>query len=133
MENDTSKPQKALPANGLTRSPSNSLTQLTLAFVDKVNPSIDVSFQLVGNFGAFLREVPRRLGTNESLDAASDLLVTAYTRYCAGHIEPDGEVLVKHSRALSALSTCLNDPVTAHSSETLCSIMLLLICQVRTR
>ena len=132
-EKDSGDEQKTLPPSGILRSPSNGLTRLSLAFVCNVDPSIDINVQLVWNFGAFLREVPRRLGTNEALDAASDALVTAYTWYTSssvGYRIPDTEALTKHSLALNALRNCLDDPVKAHSSETLCAIMLLQICQV---
>ena len=132
--NDTLKPVHNAQVSANVRVahvPSNGLTQLTLAFVDKIDPSIDISVQLVGNFGGFLSEIPRRLGTNASLDAASDLLQTSYAHYRAGHRNSStAEALIKHSRALRALNDCLNDPVMARSSETLCSIMVLLICQV---
>ena len=115
----------------IPRSPSNQLTNLTQSFISVLAPSLDISVQLVGNFGGFLFYVPSRLGANPSLDAAADLLVTAHRRYCcAGHPDPNPQLIVKHSRALSALSMCLNDPVQASSSETLCAVMLLLICQV---
>ena len=111
------------------RSPSNGLTQLTAAFVSNIDISIDINIQLVWNFGVFLREVPRRLGVNEALDTASDALITAYTWYTGSRDSPIShmEVLFKYSRTLKALRLCLNDPVKAHSSETLCSIMLIQI------
>ena len=121
----------ALEAIGPSRTLSNSLTRLTSAFVDKIDPTADIRIQLPWNFGGFLADIPCRLGTNDALDAASDALVTAYTGFCGGNVGPHPEVLVKHSRALNALRRCLSDPIKAYSSETLCSVMLLLIIQVR--
>lgn len=103
---------------------------MTEALVNTIDPSLDISVQLAGNLCGFLHLVPSRLGTNKALDAATDALVTAYTNYRSGHRKADNIVLCKHSRALNELSSCLNDPVTAYSSETLCAIMLLLTCQV---
>lgn len=117
---------------GMARAPSNQLARLTQAFVSQISLTIDISHQLTGNFGGFLLEVPRRLGTNEALDAAADTLITAHARYCIGQLSPNTEILVKHSRALNALRMCLNDPAKARSSETLCSVMLLSICEVGT-
>ena len=122
---------EALLASGPTHTPCNSLTRLTSAFAKKIDSTVDIRVQLPWNFGPFLEEVPRRLGTNEALDAASDALITAYTGFCAGEVAPSPEVLGKHSRALNSLRRCLDDPVKAHSSETLCAIMMLLIHQVR--
>ncbi|KAL8793818.1 MAG: hypothetical protein Q9195_003543 [Heterodermia aff. obscurata] len=123
-------PEQSFSAAFIPRSPSNQLTSLTQSFISVLAPSIDISVQLVGNFGGFLFFVPSHLGTNPSLDAAADVVVTAHARYCAGHLYPDTQLVVKHSRALKALNMCLNDPVQASSSETLCAVMLLLICQV---
>ena len=111
---------------------TNDLTRLTAAFVEGIDPTTDISMQLTWNFGGFLADVPCRLGTNVALDAASDSLVTAYRRFCAGHVSPGPEVLMKHSRALNALRRSLDDPILAYSSETLCSVMILVINQVRT-
>lgn len=110
---------------------SNKLTSLIAAFIGKVSPLIDIRYQLLGNFGGFLEDIPCRLGTSEALDAASDVLVTAHSRFCMGHLEPNSEVLRKYSRALKSLRHSLNDPVQAQSSETLGAVMLLMICQVR--
>ena len=121
---------KALMAAGPSHTLSNDLTRLTSVFVHKIDPSVDIKIQLPWNFGGFLADVPCRLGINESLDAAADALGTAYTGFCAGNVIPHPEALVKYSRALNALRRCLSDPVKACSSETLCSVMLLLIIQV---
>ena len=125
--------QLVLPASNitpLTRTPSNGLSRLIKNFVDQLDPSIDISVQLVGNFGQFLTQVPSRLGTNNALDAAADLFIALYTRQRSRLLKPDSAVLIKHSRALHSLQTCLNDPVLAHASETLCAVMLLLITKV---
>ena len=110
---------------------SNTRSRLISALIYNIDPSINIRIQLPWNFGIFFEDIPSRLGQNEALDAASDAIVTAYTHYCAGDIGPNPKVLVKHSRALNALRRCLDDPVKAHSSETLCSIMLLMTMQVR--
>ena len=109
---------------------ANRLTRLIAAFVSNIDDRADVRIQLPWNFGVFLADVPRRLGTNEALDAASEALVSSYTRFLAGDVVASRDVLVKHSNALSALRQCLDDPVKAYSSETLCSTMILLIVQV---
>lgn len=116
----------AAPSYGL----ANGLTRLTSAFVSNLDPSTDISIQLTWNFGEFLCDVPRRLGTNEALDAASEALVSSYTHFLAGGVGVAPDVLLKHSKALNALRQCLDDPVKAYSSETLCSIMILMIVQV---
>ena len=111
---------------------NNPLSRLTAAFIEKISPVVDIRFQLLWNFGDYLADVPRRLGTSEALDAAADALVTAHGQLCAGDREASPTVLEKHCRALSALRHDLDDPVKVHTSETLCSIMLLMIYEVRT-
>jgi len=115
----------AAPSSGLT----NSLTKLTSAFVSNLNSPLDINVQLQWNFGDWLADVPCRLGTNEALDSASEALVAAYTRYLAGDTVACPDVLIKHSKALGALRQCLNDPVKAYSSETLSSILMLIVVQ----
>ena len=122
----------ALVLTGPRRALSNSHTRLTSALIYYIDPSIDLRIQLPWNFGIYFEDIPSRLGHNEALDAAADAIVEAYTHYCTGETGPSSEVLVKHSRALNALRHCLDDPVKAHSSETLCSIILLQTTQVRT-
>jgi Fungal specific transcription factor domain len=107
------------------------MTKLASALVYKIDPTTDIRYQLVWNFGGYLADVPRRLGTNPALDAASDALVAAHTDFCSsGRPGSECELLAKHSHALSVLRDALDDPVKAHSSETLCAIMLLMIVQV---
>ena len=109
---------------------SSPTTRLVSALVDKINPLLDMRYQLVWTFGGFLAEIPRHLGVNSALDTAADTLVAAYAGFCRGNFEPDTSVRRKYSRALCTLRTTLDDPVQAQSSETLCSAMLLMFCQV---
>lgn len=73
--------------------------------------------------------VPCRLGINGALDAAVDALVTTHMGFSCSR-EISVESLVKYSRALGALRKCLDDPILAVASETLCAVSLLLIIQV---
>ena len=110
---------------------SNPITQLASAFINKIDPTIDINYQLVGNFGPYLLDIPRRLGRNSALDTASEAVVIAHTTYCSsGQSNLERELWAKHSQALQVLRETLNDPIKAQSSETLCAIMLLMIVQV---
>lgn len=81
-------------------------------------------------YGSFVREIPRRLGSNEALDAAVSTLTTAlpliHTR------QQSAEVYRKYVQALQSLRMCLGDPVKAASPDTLCALYLVVICQVIT-
>jgi hypothetical protein len=113
------------------RAVSNSLTRLSSALVAGISPGIDVRVQLVWNFGPFLEDIPRRLGVNESLDAAVEVLLTAHMGFRMPRRQSTELCLGKYGRALKALRHCLSNPEKAQSSETLCSTMLLLIYEVR--
>ncbi|MCJ1309569.1 hypothetical protein MMC25_003229 [Agyrium rufum] len=109
------------------------MTRLASSFAEKVSPSIDIRFQLFYNFGTYLAEVPRRLGTNAALDAAAESLVSAYAFYCSGALTAGYHPLSKYNNAISALRHILDDPVRATSSETLCAIMMLMSVPVLMR
>ncbi len=114
------------------RNPSNSMTALVSALVHKVELTPDINYQLRMNFGGYLDEIPRRLGSNAALDAASAALIAAHTNYCSsGCPRLEQELLTRHSHALTVLRETLNDPVRTQSSETLCAILVLSIVQVR--
>ena len=107
------------------------MIRLASAFIGRIDPTIEIRYQLLWNFGGYLGDIPRRLGTNQALDAASDALVTAHTNFCSnGYFIPQSDVITKYSEALNALRDTLDDPDKAHSSETLCAIMVLMIVQV---
>ena len=100
------------------------------ALAERINPKLDIKYQLVWNFGAYLLDVPRRLGVNAALDAAADLLVCSHKYYCGGRNGSDQQLLSKHGRALRLLREEIDDEVRARSTETLCAVMLLMIAQV---
>ena len=82
----------------------------------------------VSYYGAFLKYVPQRLGTNQALDAA--VLALANASSCLRTRENSTQVLVQYGNALKALRLSLSDPLKAESPETLCAIYLVMICQV---
>ncbi|EXJ85850.1 hypothetical protein A1O1_06219 [Capronia coronata CBS 617.96] len=113
----------------LFRSLSNDHSWRVSAFVDKIQPSTGVRFNLAWTFGDYLVDVPARLGTNDALDKAADAVLAAMERFSSHGSDVAPVVLEKYIRALTALRMCLDDPVVAKSSETLCAILLLLTCQ----
>jgi hypothetical protein len=114
----------------IPRTVSNSLTRLSSGLVAGISPEIDVRVQLIWNFGPFLEDIPCRLGVNESLDAAVELLLTAHMWFRMPQRQSTELCLGKYCRALKALQCCLAVPEKAQSSETLCSTMLLLLYEV---
>ena len=79
-------------------------------------------------YGAFLVEVPRRIGANAALDAAAESFSTALPVLRTKVVCED--MRAKYIDALAALRTTLNSPTLASSSCTLCAIFLLVITQV---
>ena len=108
--------------------PSNELSLLASALIKAIHRSTDFRYNLWWSFGMFLEDVPRRLGTNEALDRAIDAVTCAHVGFCVGRVGTV-EALTKYSQALRTLRVYLDDRVHAQSSNTLCAVMVLLICQ----
>jgi hypothetical protein len=118
-----------VPPGTLCPGPSNELTDLTNAFVQTIKRSTDLRYNMWWTFGTFLDEVPRRLGSNEALDRAVDAVTTAHGDFCTRR-DTSVDALTKYSQALRILRVYLDDRVHAQSSDTLCAVMILLICQM---
>ena len=114
----------------LERVSSSDTLRLQSAFVANISTAIDIKYSLLWNFGIFITDVPRRLGCNEALDAAAKCLMTAYGPFCNGQRLGSEASLWEFGRALNALRRCLANPIVARTSETLCSVMILMIAQV---
>lgn len=106
--------------------PSNDMTMTTsrlMSALEVPDPRFDLSV-----YGGFVKELPRRLGTNEALDSAvvalTTILPVVQTR------QQSAETFHKYGLALRSLRECLGDPVKARSPDTLCALYLTVICQV---
>lgn len=118
-----------VPPGTLAAGPSNELTSLTSAFVKTIKRSTDLRYNLWWSFGSYLEDVPCRLGTNEALDRAVDALTTLHMDFCTGR-PVSVEALSKYAQALRMMRVYLDDKVHAQSSNTLCAVMVLLVCQM---
>ena len=110
------------------------LTLLAGSFISTIANSTLIGHNLCYGHWApsiFLVDVPRRLGSNEPLDCATDALVSAHASFSKWKDQEiySIEALAKYSRALRALREGLNDAHTAQSSSTLCAVMLLITCK----
>ncbi|KAE8372120.1 hypothetical protein BDV26DRAFT_108291 [Aspergillus bertholletiae] len=108
--------------------PSSAVTILSQAFVQAIHPSMDIRWNLAWLYGGFMRDVPARLGTNEALDTAADAVVRMHADFCATR-KMSVQALSKYGRALNTLYAYLDDPVKAASTNTLCAVTILLLCQ----
>ena len=106
--------------------PHNETMRIATAFISTLEIS-DLRYS-VSYYGAFLKYVPQRLGTNQALDAAVQALASASS--CLRTRENSTQVLVQYGDALKALRLSLSDPLKAETPETLCAIYLIMICQV---
>ncbi|KAJ5928939.1 hypothetical protein N7466_007895 [Penicillium verhagenii] len=110
---------------------SSDLSSLAIRFIKTIARSTDLRYNLWWSFGAFLEDIPRRLGANEALDRSIEALTAAHTGFCG--VDRHGatvEALTKYSQALRTLRVYLDDRVHAQSSNTLCAVMVLLVCQL---
>ncbi|KAE8553763.1 hypothetical protein TMatcc_006783 [Talaromyces marneffei ATCC 18224] len=108
--------------------PSNKTTILTSQFIQAIKLTTNLKYNLAWAYGFFLFEIPRRMNENEALDTAVNALICAHSNFCAGS-GVSVKTLSSYSRALRSLRNCLDDREKASTSETLCAVMLLLICQ----
>jgi hypothetical protein len=81
-------------------------------------------------YGDFLRHIPARLGRNEALDASADALATTFSTLHRPQGYQTVDALTKYVKAISSLRLCLEDPAKARMPETMCSVYLIMICQV---
>lgn len=109
--------------------PTNHAMLLGQGLVAAMKPQTSLRYNLMWAYGGYLTLVPRRLGLNEALDTAVDALVTTHASFSSCK-EVTIRSLTKYSEALGALRRCLDDPITASSSETLCAVTVLLLVQV---
>jgi hypothetical protein len=81
-------------------------------------------------FGAFIQEVPARLGHNPALDAAVAVLVNAHTSLVQKKKALEIMSPQLYLRAIKTLQTCLEDPRQGMSSNTLCASVILSLVEV---
>jgi hypothetical protein len=109
--------------------PSNESTMIMNAFCSALGIK-DARYDL-GVYGAFMQDIPRRLGTNAALDASVRATTSVFRSVrCRTQTV---ESLEDYGKALVVLGTTLNDPVEANTANTLCAMYLMMVCQVRSR
>lgn len=118
-----------LIASFLRLPPSNETTMLTSQYIQAIKLTTNLRYNLAWAYGFFMFEIPRRMNENEALDTAVNALICSHSNFCSRK-EVSVETLSSYSRALRSLRNCLDDPDKASQTETLCAVMLLLICQV---
>lgn len=108
--------------------PRTEVQTLAGAFVSTIAP-VSVRINMAQAYGPFLEMVAARLGSHAALDNATRALV------CARHnVDLSGstaeESLARYSLAIRALRQCLDNFDPGRFTETVCAIILLVMCQV---
>lgn len=116
----------ALPR--LSRSPSNDTTTTITCLISALEVK-DIRYDITC-YGEFLKHVPRRLGTNSALDASALALSSTYASLSTHQASP--KTVAAYVNALQAVRASLSDPVQARTTDTLCAIYMVMICQVGT-
>jgi hypothetical protein len=111
---------------GIPLPPSNDLTMTTGAFCSVLSVT-DVRYDL-SVYGDCLKGIPMRLGSHPALDASVKTLTAAFTN--VNSKQHSIEALSNYVKALNALRICFDDPAEAQSTNTMCAIYLISICQV---
>lgn len=121
------QPKAPLPlVRALPQSPSNETTTIASALISRLEVK-DLRYDL-SCYGPFLKDIPKRLGSNIALDASVNVLTSAFSSLYTHR--QSVTTLSKYVNALKALRICLDDPSQAWTANTLCAVYLLLICQV---
>ncbi|KAI9688033.1 MAG: hypothetical protein M1820_010311 [Bogoriella megaspora] len=115
-------------ALAITRIPPTAHVDLVNSFVDIIKPSTNARFNLSWVFGPYLNLVPQRLGRDKALDSSVKALTKAHNTFCTDQT-PTKEGLTAYSEALAAIRDTMHDPNKASTSETMCAILLVMICQ----
>ncbi|KAK8123050.1 hypothetical protein PG984_011720 [Apiospora sp. TS-2023a] len=108
--------------------PQTELQMLIGAFVYTIAPTTTRA-NLVQTYGPFLEMVPSRLGTNAALDNSTRAVVCAHQNVCRGRPATE-EALAHYSLAIRTLSLCLNSFDSVRSTETVCAVIMLIMCEV---
>ncbi|KAF2494366.1 hypothetical protein BU16DRAFT_589174 [Lophium mytilinum] len=110
----------------IPRSPSSSQTTTAASAFVSVLEVTDLRFDLT-YFGAFLKGIPSRLGTNSALDASVKAVTIAHQ--CIHTRRQSWELYDAYVEALKTLRICLNTHDKSQTPNTLCAIYLIMICQ----
>ncbi len=109
--------------------PSNEATMIMSAFCSALDIK-DARYDL-GVYGAFMNDIPRRLGTNAALDAS--VRATTSVFQAVQRRTQTVESLEDYGKALAVLGNTLNNPAEAHTANTLCAMYLMMVCQVGSK
>ncbi|OAA59427.1 Fungal transcriptional regulatory protein [Cordyceps fumosorosea ARSEF 2679] len=123
-----STPSSSSSLLSLSPCPSGEADALVGSFAEMIRPSTDRRFNLAWTYGEFLQSVPQRLGSSNALDVAAQALVASHRDFAVRR-PVTLESLAKYSDAIKALTESISNPITSHSLETICAVVLLTMCQ----
>jgi hypothetical protein len=112
-----------VPAAG----PSSDKTLLAanlVYIIELRDPACDIS-----TYGWFVQDLPRRIGSNEPLDAAITAFISGFGTL-QDKTKSKVDALDRYGFALKALRKTMQNPAQANPADNMCSIYLIAICQV---
>lgn len=90
----------------------------------------DLRYDLEWAYGPFMVDIPKRLGHSIALDAATRALTLSLPPSPQTRRQPSVGTLHSYTVALEATRLALADPIQSRSTNTLCAVYFLLLCQV---
>lgn len=108
----------------------NSNDSLVALMINKLATK-DLRYDIEWAYGSFMSDVPKRLGHSTALDAATKALTLALPPSPQARRHASVDVLHSYTVALKATRLALADRVQARSTNTMCAVYFLLLCQVR--
>ena len=108
--------------------PSGPAQLLVTSLLKTISPETEYRFSLLHSYGSFLQYLPKRLGTSEALDSASQALVLSHHDLCSKQ-SVSVRAIRAYNTAIHKLRIALDDPVEAYSAHSLGAATLLVICR----
>lgn len=105
----------------------DSLSNRLISALQVTEPRYDISA-----LGTWFVEVPQRLGKNELFDKATAAFVYSIEDLRCGTKVPTLGAITWYGKALTSLTTTVQDPAKAKDPYTLASIFMLMVSQVST-
>jgi hypothetical protein len=114
----------------ISRLPRSQSDQLATVFSYILNDTESQAILPLRSLGSYFLFVPSRLGRNPSLDDTISCLCAIYTDMRTGTPQGSPNVLKLYCKCLKSLYECLQDAKTRLEPETVCSSLILQICEL---
>lgn len=120
--------QSSQPDSSISQMPSSTSMAVSLSLVSKLETR-HLRFEMNWAHGSFMDDIPERLDHSKALATATEAFMLAIPCAEVSHTL-SRDRLRAYTAALTATRLALLHPVEAYSSNTLCAVYLLWVCQV---